>query len=599
MKTPKNAGFIVENETAGALSKEPPFGAVYFKNFSFRYRARSEKTLDSINLTIHKGEKILIAGRSGCGKTTLAHCINGLIPHAFAGKVDGEFKIMGREALNMGVFGASKFTGTVLQDSDGQFVGLTAAEDIAFALENDCVPAEEMFRRVKEAAERVQIDAFLNKSPQNLSGGQKQRVSMAGVLVNSPDILLFDEPLANLDPASGKNTIELIDRLHKETGKTIIIIEHRIEDVLHRDVDRIILLENGKIIADATPAKILELGVLALSGVREPLYVSAVRYAGIEFTASQHPENIDLFEFDVNKLNAWNDALGGVKPMRPAGSFLSVENIFFNYWNEETDAVCDVSFSAEEGEAIAIAGRNGAGKSTLASIIAGFYKPRSGNIFLNGKNLNSDSIKKRAEKIGYVLQNPNQMISFPKIFDEAALALRMRNVEEYEVKLRVEEALHVCGLHKFRNWPVSALSFGQKKRLTIASIITASPSVIILDEPTAGQDFMHYSEIMEFLRELNRRRGLTILMITHDMHLMLEYTDRVIVMSGARIIADDAPATVLSDDAVVEAAGLKRTSLYTLALKAGIKTPQNFIRHFIDFERNLRDKPYGGGKKTE
>jgi energy-coupling factor transport system ATP-binding protein len=552
-----------------------------------------EQTLYDINFVVHPGEKILILGPSGSGKSTLAHCINGLIPHAFAGEITGSCSILGKESSGLDIFAISTKVGTLLQDTDGQFVGLSAGEDIAFAAENDCVPTEEMHRRVRTAAALVHMEEYLDKSPQDLSGGQKQRVSLAGLLMNDVDILLFDEPLANLDPATGKEAIELIDRLHGETGKTVIIVEHRLEDVLHRPVDRIVVIDGGRIIADLSPAELLASDLLGKTGIREPFYIGALRYAGIELKPDMGLESVETLRFDPRPLADWDAALKGDEPPGQAPVLLEVRDLDYHY--PGTKQVLEgISFSVAKGECVSLVGRNGAGKSTLAKLIAGFIHPDSGKIFLDGKDLADYSIKERAEHIGYVMQNPNQMISFPLIFDETALALRNSGVPENEVRDRVYAALKICGLYSFRNWPVSALSFGQKKRLTIASILVMGPSLIILDEPTAGQDYRHYSEIMEFLRKLNREQGLSFLLITHDMHLMLEYTRRALVLSEGKLLTrdgpggGDTPAAILTDDSLVEVASLKRTSLYDLAVKAGLADPRAFVRRFIEYEQSHR-----------
>ncbi|GHV74131.1 putative ABC transporter ATP-binding protein [Spirochaetia bacterium] len=494
---------------------------------------------------------------------------------------------MGEESAALDIFTLSTKVGTLLQDTDGQFVGLSAGEDIAFAAENDCVPAAEMHRRVRQAAALVHMEDHLEKSPQDLSGGQKQRVSLAGLLMNDVDILLFDEPLANLDPAAGKEAIELIDRLHNETGKTVIIVEHRLEDALHRPVDRIVVMDKGRILADLKPAELLASDLLGKTGIREPFYLSALRYAGIDLTPDMGLESVETLRFDPRPLAAWDAALPEERLPESAPTLLEVRDLQYHY--PGTKQILEgVSFSLAKGECVSLVGRNGAGKSTLAKLIAGFIHPDAGQIFLDGKDLADYSIKERSEHIGYVMQNPNQMISFPLIFDETALALRNRGVGENEIRDRVYGALKICGLYPFRNWPVNALSFGQKKRLTIASVLVMGPSLIILDEPTAGQDYRHYSEIMEFLRKLNREQGLSFLLITHDMHLMLEYTRRALVLSEGHLLTRDTPAAILTDDSLVEAASLKRTSLYDLAVKAGISDPRAFVRRFIDYEQGRR-----------
>ncbi len=595
-----------------------------FLDFTFQYESQSSPTLHHINLAIRPGEKILIAGPSGSGKSTVAHCINGLVPHAFKGECTGNYRVSGVDALKLGIFDLSKRVGTVLQDPDGQFVGLTAGEDIAFVLENDCIPTEEMKNRVNAVSSLVSIDNHLHKSPQDLSGGQKQRVSMAGVLIDDVDILLFDEPLANLDPEAGKHAIELIDRLHRTTGKTIILIEHRLEDALFRSVDRIVVMDKGRILADLAPDILLSSDILASVGIREPLYLSALKYAGVTITPALCPDHVDRIvlhrtapgdgtalvpdqspgqtfsdqspdqaaqeKSPARLLREWDVRQIPVILPAPVTPLLSVSHLDFHYPQEPNrkKAVRDISFCLHRGECVSLVGRNGAGKSTLAKLICGFEKPDGGSIAYDGRDLSRDSIKQRAEHIGYVMQNPNQMISHSLITDEVAFGLRTRQILENEVMTRVEDTLQVCGLHPFRHWPISALSFGQKKRVTIASILVLRPQLLILDEPTAGQDYRHYTEIMEFLLGLNRNTGLSLLMITHDMHLMLEYTTRALVVADGNLLADDTPANILTDDDLIAAASLKRTSLFDLAVRAGIPQPRDFVQHFIDYDRRMR-----------
>ena len=559
-----------------------------FKNFGFQYNAQSKPTLYDIDLTVRKGEKLLIAGPSGCGKSTMAHCINGLIPFSYKGEISGSLKLFGKETKELSIFDISRHVGTVLQDSDGQFIGLTVAEDIAFALENDCVGEPELHQRVQQAAELVDIESHLLHAPNDLSGGQKQRVSLAGVMVDDVDILLFDEPLANLDPATGKQAIELIDEIQKKTGAAVIIIEHRLEDVLHRHVDRVVLMQSGRIIADTTPAELLSRDYLSENGIREPLYITALKYAGVEIRPEMRPESIRtlaLTEPAKEKVRSWFHAAPPAAPEPERETLLEAKDLRFAYANGHT-ALQQVSVSVKKGELIAIVGTNGAGKSTFSKVVCGFEHQQEGTLRFDGTDLMALSIKERADHIGYVMQNPNQMISKTMIFDEVALGLRTRGVPEEEVTPRVEETLKICGLWPFRKWPVSALSFGQKKRVTIASILVLEPEMIILDEPTAGQDYRHYTDIMTFLEELNGR-GITVVMITHDMHLMLEYAHRAVVFSQGRVIADDSSAAILTNPDVISRANLKETSLYELALRCGIGDARAFVQRFIDYEREV------------
>ena len=563
---------------------------ISFRNFSFQYRAQKRPTLTDINLEIYPGERVLIAGPSGSGKSTLAGCINGLNPFSNPGACTGTLTVDGVDAPHSSLFELSAHVGTVLQDPDGQFIGLTVGEDIAFALENSCTPQDEMYAITRHAAELVGIENHLGYAPHELSGGQKQRVSLAGVMVDQVKILLFDEPLANLDPATGKQAIELIDEIQKKTDTTVLIIEHRLEDVLWRNVDRIVLVNGGTILADLRPDELLSGSLLAENGIREPLYVTALRYAGVDITPDKHPAHVDslvLDDTDTQKLRDWFTARPRPAAQPEREPLLEVKGLSFGYQKGQ-QTLRDVSFSIGKGEMVSIVGRNGAGKSTLSKLICGFETPDAGEIFLNGKPLAEENIRRRAQHIGYVMQNPNQMISKTMIYEEVALGLQRSGLTEEQIREKVEATLKVCGLYPFRNWPISALSFGQKKRVTIASVLVLDPELILLDEPTAGQDFRHYTDIMEFLRGLNAR-GVTVVMITHDMHLMLEYTRRALVFCDGRLIADRTAAAVLCDPALVEQAALKETSLYTLANRCGIAPAQEFVERFIEQDREVRE----------
>lgn len=536
---------------------------IQFENFTFQYQAQLEPTLKDINLTIYEGEKVLIVGPSGSGKSTLGQCLNGIIPNIYKGQASGHLKVQGQDAFASSIYDKSNLVSTVLQDTDGQFIGLSVAEDLAFALENDMVELPVMKEKVQHWAEKLDLVNLLQHRPQDLSGGQKQRVSLAGVLIDESPILLFDEPLANLDPKSGQDAIDLIDQIHREAGTTTIIIEHRLEDVLYRSVDRLVLVNDGRILFDDHPDLLLKTTLLAENGIREPLYLTTLRQLGLDIAEMDHLS--DLASLDLPALPFSKEAVVEATQERDSNLF-SIENIRFSYGKRPV--LQDISLEISKGERIAIVGKNGAGKSTLAKAFCQFIQAE-GAYSWQGKDIKADSIKERAERIGYVLQNPNQMISETMIFDEVALGLRLRGLPEEEIEERVLAVLKTCGLYEFRKWPISALSFGQKKRVTIASILVLGPEVILLDEPTAGQDQRNYTEIMNFLDELNQK-GHTIIMITHDMQLMLDYSDRAIVIVDGQVLADKSPAQVLTDKDLIAAANLKETSIFTLAKKLGV-----------------------------
>lgn len=567
---------------------------IEFRDFCFQYKIQNKPTLHDINLTIYEGEKVLILGASGSGKSTLANCINGLIPFSFQGKIDGSLKVNGKETSKQSIFKLSMMVGTVLQDSDAQFVGLSVGEDIAFAMENDAIPREKMLPEVEKRAKQVDMQDYLAALPFYLSGGQKQKVSLAGVLGEDMNILIFDEPLASLDPHTGTVAIDLIDKISRDLGRTVIIIEHRLEDVLYRHVDRIILMDEGRIVADRATRELLCGDLLKRYGIREPLYVSALKYAGCDTKNIKGIEDVhkmNLSESDISSLRSFFARQIDFDEKQYGDEVINAESVTFSYTRGfgAKNVIKDVSFSIKKGERIALIGKNGAGKSTFARLICGIDRPGSGVIYINATDNSKMSVREIGELVGFVMQNPNQMIVKDTIKDEVELALRLKKYSEEEIKERSEATLRMCELYKMRNWPVDAVSYGQRKRITVASILALEPEVVILDEPTAGQDYRRYMEIINFINRLNAEYGKTIIFITHDMHLAIENTDRAIVLSEGDLVADDSVFSVLSNDEVITRANLKQTSLYTLAKRIGIE-PEKCIEYYISYERKVRDK---------
>ncbi|WP_273714259.1 ABC transporter ATP-binding protein [Leuconostoc mesenteroides] len=543
-----------------------------FQHVTFKYHAQSEPTLHDVSFQIYPGEKVLIAGASGSGKTTLLRLLNGLIPQAYQGDITGELTINGKKILNQSLFDLSLQAGTVLQDSDAQFVGMTVAEDIAFSLENDNQPIKIVREKVAKWANRFGLGKRLTLAPQSLSGGQKQRTAMAGVLVDEGDLLLFDEPLASLDPAAGAAAMALIDELQQERNMTVVVIEHRIEDVLRAHVDRVIVMAHGKIVANDTPTAIIQAGVLSANGLDEPLYIQLLRRAGVP--VNKIPHVADVEKVDVSNFRDQIENLAEpVQTVTHDDKQLLVRNLTFAY-DQQEPLFENLSTSIHEGEILGIVGKNGSGKTTLSHLLTGFLTPSGGDIQLDGRSLLSDSIKERADHIGYVLQNPNHMITKATVFDEVASGLRLRNIDEEQVTERVREMLQLVDLDGMRNWPISALSFGQKKRLTIAAVLVLKPEILILDEPTAGQDATHTSQLLSFLQNINITNHTTIIIITHDMHLLANFVQRALVVVDGQILADTTPAELLANEALVDAASLRTTSIYRLAQRLSIVHPE-------------------------
>ncbi|HIF9330307.1 TPA: ABC transporter ATP-binding protein [Photobacterium damselae] len=563
--------------------------SIVFDNFTFKYWALEKPTLKNINLTINKGEKIVIVGPSGSGKSTLGQCLNGLIPHAIKGDCSGTLTINGQDTQKLKLDDCTSMVGTVLQDTDGQFVGLSVGEDIAFVLENQMIEQKEMHNIVQATADMMDLTSIIDLSPFDLSGGQKQRVSLAGVMVDDVEILLFDEPLASLDPKTGKAAIEIIDDLHQKTGKTVIIIEHRLEDVLHRPVDRIIMMERGEIVADLTPNQLLASSLLAEHGIREPLYLTALKEAGCNITEQDNPAYFNQMPLEKFKpqVEHWFTQAKLPEHQTSQEVLLSLKKLAYSY-DGERQTLQNVSFDVHKGEFVAVLGKNGSGKSTLTRLIMGVLEPDQGTICLNGEDLTNSTIFERSQRIGVVMQNPNHMISHHMIFDEVASGLRNRGMAEEIVEEKVYAMLELCGLGRYRDWPIDALSYGQKKRVTIATILVLEPELLILDEPTAGQDYHHYTMMMEFVKELNQKLGITIMIVSHDMHLVLEYTDRAVVICDSELLADEAVNSVFSQPELLDKANLTVTSLYSLAQAMGIERIDNFIRCFIEHEARTK-----------
>lgn len=585
---------------------------ITFRQFSFRYKNQSEPTLKNIHLEITRGEKIWIAGPSGSGKSTLAHCINGLIPFSYGGEMSGQLLLDGRDASAMTIFERSRRVGTILQNPDAQFVGQTVGEDVAFQLENEAAPQDAMKAAVSSALDLVGMQAYEAQGPHELSGGQKQHVSLAGVLSTQADILLFDEPLANLDPASGAKAMRLIDEIHRSQGKTVILIEHRVEDVLLEHIDRVVVMNEGEIAAIGTPDELLAAGILPRYGLRQPLYLEALSHAGLPlsaFAGLTGPETVRLREPAAEpateatdgeelardglseprlreRLEAWAASVPPAVRDSLGEPLLELRGVSFAY-EPGKNAVEDVSLTVRSGETVALLGSNGAGKSTLSGLITGLLKPSTGEIRLHGEVIDGWSIRRRGEEIGYVMQHPHHMLTQHMVRDEIRIGLAARGVPEPERERRTEEALQICGLYPYRNWPVSALSFGQKKRLSIAAILALEPKLMILDEPTAGQDYRHYTEFMEFIDRL-AVKGMAFLFITHDMHLALEYADRAAVMAEGRLIAEDEVARILADGGITARANLRETSLARFAAARRLASPSRFVEAFIAAEKKVK-----------
>lgn len=537
------------------------------RDVTFKYAAQKEPTLKKLNLKIRSGELVVIAGASGSGKSTLGRLISGLIPEAYPGDLTGDLLINGQVVNGQSIFERSQAVGTVLQDTNAQFVGLSVAEDVAFALENDGVATDPMHVAVLEWLERLDLGQRMNLAPQFLSGGQKQRTAMAGVLIDESPVLLLDEPLASLDQQSGSDMLDLLDRLREERGLTIILIEHRLTQVLQHNLDQLVILDAGEIQSNTEALTAVQTNCLPAYGLAEPLYIRLLKRAGIDLDETQQlllPEQVTAPHLAEKLASTITDF-----PTLPTDNFwepiLTVEHLSYGYGPAEP-LFKDVNFHLDAGEIVALVGKNGSGKSTLINILTGFItdKKMTGRLRLHNQDLSKLSIKERADVIGYVIQDPNLMLTQSSVYDEVALGLRLRGYEEADIEVTVTDLLKTAGLYPMRNWPIDSLSFGQKKRLSIIAILALRPEILILDEPTAGQDAYHAQKLIAFILKLKREYELTILVVTHDMGLMCTIADRSVVLVDGEIIANGTPAAILADQDVVTAGNLQATTVHTL-----------------------------------
>ena len=559
---------------------------VKFTNFNFCYQNLADASLSNINLEIFAGEKILIAGRSGSGKSTLLHCINGIIPFSSFGEITGSMIIKGVANPN-GIIAISKKVGTILQDQDSQFIGLSVAEDVAFVLENNAESNETMNQIVQTCLTQVNMQDYSEHSPYELSGGQKQCISLAGILASSPDILLFDEPLANLDPLASANVVQLIEKLNRTEKKTIIIAEHRIEEILEARPDRIIVMEGGKIVFCGTPKEVLSSQILEQTGIRPPLYTQLLKVA-TPYLVKPEIDNLSqikqLNPEAIQNIRNWTEqiSLPEISAEQSVTEVLNINNISFSY-SPGQEVLKNISFSLARGEIVSILGNNGAGKSSLSYVMSGILRPTAGSILLEGLDISQWTIKQRGAKIGLVMQNHNSMLVKASVKDEVALGLKNLKLAASLIEQKIEQVLRSCNLWGYRNWPTTSLSYGQKKRVTIASMLALDLKVLILDEPTAGQDLRTYHEFMQFLTSL-AKSGIAIIVITHDLYLAMEYTSRSIVLAKGEKIADDKPSKVFANQEVLNKAHLKEISLSPLARHAGI-APELLIQKFINHKQ--------------
>jgi energy-coupling factor transport system ATP-binding protein len=497
--------------------EKEPFIAV--DGLSFQYHSRTERAIVDLSFKVFPGEVLLIAGSSGCGKTTLMRCINGLIPHTYRGEMKGEITLLGKSVSTMEMAELSQTVGTLLQDPERQIVGSYVRNEVAFGLENLGYSREEITRRVDETLDYLGILKLRDKETFSISGGEKQKVALAGVLAMQPKLLLLDEPLASLDPASAHEALDLFRDL-ADKGIAVMIVEHRVEDVLSIHPDRVLYMDEGKQVYYGDTAGLM----------------NVVDYHRIKLPADvvmQRAKNKPVIEFQPLLKRENGDPL------------VQFEHVSFRYREDLPDVLHDVSFSVHRGDVIAILGHNGAGKTTLVKHALGLLKPTGGKVLLEGKDTHKITVAQAAHTIGYVFQSPTQMLFAPSVKEELAFGPRNLRMSAQDIDRNVDWAVHSVHMEAELDTPPLALSFGQQKRVSIASVLSMRSRILMMDEPTAGQDYWNYNQFMDAILQMPGFDS--VLFITHDVDLAVVYANRILLVFGGQIVADGTPAEVLKD----------------------------------------------------
>ena len=578
---------LTEAQTAGDL-------AIDIRNVSYAYEGETDAVLSNVSLTVRDGEFVLILGPSGCGKSTLLLLLNGTIPHTMKGQLEGEVTVCGMPVLSTKIASFATEVGMVFQDPEAQIINTRVRDEVCFGLENLCRPAPEILERQREALDFVGLDGFGDRSIFDLSGGQKQRVSIAAVLAARPRLLVLDEPTANLDPAGMAEIFAVLERLNREAGTTIVMVEHRVDELADR-VSRVLMMDRGAIVFDGTPREAFSQRRAAHSEENATIPTSAWFPQACEFAlalgdrlgtpvgAAAMPLNVDEA---VAFADRWVGTVATMPPLvpdatRPSAAsgpaLLRVDQLSFGY-EKDRPILSDISFNLGQGEMIALCGRNGSGKTTLARLLMHINAPPRGAIWIEGKDVAGLSAREISAEIGYVFQNPDHQFVTDRVWDEIAYGLKVRNYADTAIKERVGEVLDIVDLKRYRDRSPFSLSLGERRRLSVATMLVLEPHLLVLDEPTIGQDNERAQQLMGLMMRLRERYHTTVLMITHDVRLVAEWADRALVIGGGRLLFDGSPAAMFANAALIAEAGLLTPPVYEISKALAARHPGSLLR---------------------
>jgi energy-coupling factor transporter ATP-binding protein EcfA2 len=581
------------SEAGAAIDRAANEIAVDIRAVSYAYEGEADEVLSNVSLCVRDGEFVLILGPSGCGKSTLLQLLNGTIPHTLKGRLEGEVSICGKPILSTKVASFATEVGMVFQDPEAQIINTRVRDEVCFGLENLCRPADEILERQKEALDFVGLEGFGDRSIFDLSGGQKQRVSIAAVLAARPRLLVLDEPTANLDPAGMAEIFAVLERLNREAGTTIVMVEHRVDE-LADCVSRVVMMDRGTVVFDGTPREAFSKRRAAHSEEDGTVPTSAWFPQACEFALAlsdmmskplapaDMPLNVEeavAFARGHIGKTATKPILTVVQPSQPSspGAFLRVNQLGFGY-EKKLPILNDITFSLGQSEIVALCGRNGSGKTTLARLLMHINAPPRGTIWLEGKDVAELSAREISAQIGYVFQNPDHQFVTDRVWDEIAYGLQVRGYADKAIEERVSEVLDIVDLKRYRDRSPFSLSLGERRRLSVATMLVLEPHLLVLDEPTIGQDHERAQQLMGLMARLRERYRTTILMITHDVRLVAEWADRALVISRGKLLFDGTPAAMFSDQVLIEEAGLLTPPIYEISKALASAHPNSSVR---------------------
>ncbi|MBZ4645470.1 MAG: transporter related [Clostridia bacterium] len=550
--------------------------AIEIKDLSFTYSTlednkTNEPALTHINLNFKKGEFVVIMGPSGAGKSTLVTALNGLIPHFIRGKLEGTVSVLGNDTRKNKVSSFAKDIGLVFQDFEAQLFSTNVKLEIAFAPENFNVPVDEINKRINNLLKLIRLEGFEEREPSTLSGGQKQRLAIASVMSVMPQILCMDEPTTDLDPIGKSEVFEIASRLRKDENLTLIIIEHETEEALY--ADRIIFMQDGKVIADGNAKDMLsdvqKMKSIGLMPLQVPELFQRLGYKEeLPMTPQEGFEKINQLGYVIDE-KQYNEILKSDLKREKAyrDTLIKLEDVCFSYI-EGWPILKNVNMEIKNGEFLAVLGQNGSGKTTLVKLLNALLKPTSGNVQVCGLNTKEHDVFQIGKKVGYVFQNPDHQIFAETVYDEVAFSPKIRGLSKEEVEQRVKEALEAVDLQGYEKEDPFTLTKGERQRVAVASILSARPDVIILDEPTTGLDYSEQRRMMELIKRLNEN-GHTIIIVTHSMWVVSEYAHKVAVMKNGNLIAYGKTREIFKMEDMLKDCFLKVPHIVSLSNKMG------------------------------